>query len=419
MSGVMVKRLRCWCSRWTASQPGDPIPASSVHEISIPSGDGPLIWLWLEPQPDPEPDKTASDSFPPSIVHLLSQMRRHKLRIIVSSAEGNLPGIPSHQATAASDSLSIIPYDINLLNIVNPAAILLIGSSLPRELIMAANARHIPTILAETRLNEPRRRWLRLPRRALLSRLNLLLLPDQHSRIVAIRSGAAPDRIEVTGPITRIREPLKYVEAEREALAEAFHGRHLWFAVNITEAEENAVIEAHLALLRYSHRAVLIAMPDNQHRAEKMASHMETAELIVARRNRDDDPTEEVNVYLVDDLYELGLWYRLAPVTFMGTTLTGPTGAARDPFEAASLGSAAIHGPHAGAYINEWAQLDAANGARYVTSSQELTQAVISLLAPDQAAALAMNAWSISTGGAGVANRIAHVIHELISGDHK
>lgn len=177
------------------------------------------------------------------------------------------------------------------------------------------------------------------------------------------------------------------------------------------------MIEAQLTVLRYSHRAMLIVLPGDPRRAEAMAARMTEAGLVVAQRNYDEDPTDEVNVYLADDLFELGLWYRLAPSTFMGATLYGPTDTARDPFEAASLGSAAIHGPLDGPFTAEWAQLDGAAAARRVEDASGLAQAVVGLLAADQAAQIATNAWSVSTGGAGVANRIAHAVRDTILGD--
>ena len=251
-------------------------------------------------------------------------------------------------------------------------------------------------------------------RRSALSRVTRVLLPDSASRDAAIDLGARPQRVEMTGPIAVTREPLKYLEAERAVLAEALSGRQLWLAVCVTEDEDPALIDAQLMVLTYSHRALLIVLPDNPGRAKAMAARFEAAGLVVAQRSLDEDPTEEVNVYLADDPFELGLWYRLAPVCFMGTTLSGPTDAARDPFEAASLGSAAIHGPLGGAYAAEWAQLDGAQAARAVDEAAALPQAVVELLAADQAATVAANAWSVSTGGAGVSNRIAHVVRDII-----
>ncbi|MBA4490889.1 glycosyltransferase N-terminal domain-containing protein [Paracoccus sp. S1E-3] len=399
--------------RWL-DQPDQPLP---LPDLALPTGEGPLVWLRIGAgydQVGPE-----DGNVPPALIQLLMQMRRRGLQIAVSRAVGGMPDLSKRGVSSVPDAVLSDAQAAAQLAAMQPDAVLLVGPDLPGPLIDAASARDIPVILAETRLSPPRRGWVvpGLGRRSWLSQLTLLLLPDPASRDAALEMGAPPERIEVTGPITLTREPLKHLEAERAALAEAFKGRQVWLAVNVTEAEEDALIEAQLTVLRYSHRAMLIVLPDDPRRAEAMAARMSDAGLVVAQRNLDEDPTEEVSVYLADDLFELGLWYRLAPSTFMGSTLYGPTDTARDPFEAASLGSAAIHGPLDGPYTAEWAQLDGAAAARRVEDAAGLSQAVVALLAADQAAQIAANAWSVSTGGEGVANRIAHAVRDTILGD--
>ncbi|WBU60128.1 3-deoxy-D-manno-octulosonic acid transferase [Paracoccus albus] len=400
--------------RWLAkpARPQEPAP-----QLSLPTGDGPLVWMRIGAGYEPSPQDNAS--VPPTLIQLLVQMRRAGLQIAVSRAIGDPADIGTRGVSAIPDPGTGQDAAAAYLDAMKPDAVLLIGAELPRAILGAADQRDIPVIMAEARLTASQAGWS-IPffhRRSALTHLSLLLLPDHASCDVALDMGTPASRIEMTGPITQIREPLRHNEAEREALAEAFQGRQLWLAVTVNEAELDAVIEAHLTVLGYSHRAMLIMLPADPHLCGAMAEHMADAGLIVAQRSLDEDPTEEVNVYLADDVYELGLWYRLAPLCFMGTTLAGPTAAARDPFEAASLGSSIIHGPQQGAFAAEWAQLDGAQAARAIDEPAELSQAVIALLAPDQAAMLATNAWAVSTGGAGVATRIAHAIRDTITGE--
>ncbi len=406
--------LRGWLRRRLA----DPVsPAAPLPDLSLPTAEGPLVWMRIGADYEQTtPDETA---LPPALIQLLVQMRRAGLQIAVSRAVGGPADIGTRGVASIPDAAADAEQAGAHLDAMNPAAVLLVGPDLPRPLIEAADARDIPVILAEARLAAPPHRWT-LPgfrRRSALAELTLLLLPDLASRDAALDLGAVDERIEMTGPITLPREPLKHNEAERMALAEAFQGRQLWLASTVNAAELDAVIEAQLTVLTYSHRAMLILLAADSRESEAMAATMTEACLVVAQRSLDEDPTDEVNVYLVDDAFEMGLWYRLAPLCFMGTTLAGPTDPARDPFEAASLGSAVIHGPQDGSFPAEWAQLDGAGAARRIDDAAGLPQAVVTLLAPDQAAQLATNAWSVSTGGAGVANRIAHAIRDTILGE--
>ena len=113
---------------------------------------------------------------------------------------------------------------------------------------------------------------------------------------------------------------------------------------------------------------------------------------------------------MAEDSAELGLWYRLASVTYMGGTLTRGGESPRHPFEPAGLGSAIVHGPHPSAHAAEWQALDRAGGARRIYAAGALPSAIEDLSAPDAAARLARAAWEVATAGAEITRRIADAI---------
>src|SRR5207244_13447492 len=63
----------------------------------------------------------------------------------------------------------------------------------------------------------------------------------------------------------------------------------------------------------------------------------------IAGRARGDPVTRGTQVYLADTMGELGLFYRLAGIAFVGGSLVAKGG--HNPFEAARLGCAVLHGP--------------------------------------------------------------------------
>lgn len=125
-----------------------------------------------------------------------------------------------------------------------------------------------------------------------------------------------------------------------------------------------------------------------------------------ARRALEEEPEDDVQVLIVEDDSELGLWYRLAPVTWMGGTLFRG-GAPRSPLEPAALGSAIVHGPAVAAHADEYARLAEAAACRVASTPAALADAVAELIAPDRVAALARNAWEAISGDAGVTEKIA------------
>ena len=118
---------------------------------------------------------------------------------------------------------------------------------------------------------------------------------------------------------------------------------------------------------------------------------------------------------VVDSPAEYGLWYRLAPVTFLGGSLAG-SGPLRNPMEAAALGSAILHGPKTGDYGSIFGRLGAARATRAVGTAAELGDALGDLLSPHRTARLAQSAWAVASDGAEVTEKLLGRIRVLMDG---
>ncbi len=283
-------------------------------------------------------------------------------------------------------------------------------------LIHEAGERGIPLILAEGRAPSlPRGRdgWWPGLMRSTLSRLRLVLAVDEAAARAFRRAGAVPGAVEATGRMELPSAALPCNEAERAELSATLLARPVWLAAGVPEAEEATVIAAHRALLRLSHRLLLILVPETAVRLPALARQMEEIEgWTVARRAADEVPDAETQVFLADGA-EYGLWYRLAPVTFLGGSLSGP-GCRIDPLEPASLGSAVIHGPRGGGFGAVIGRLAAARGAALVGSAADLAEAVSELLVPDRAARAAAAAWAVASDGTEVTERVADLVRAAI-----
>jgi 3-deoxy-D-manno-octulosonic-acid transferase len=75
---------------------------------------------------------------------------------------------------------------------------------------------------------------------------------------------------------------------------------------------------------------------------------------------------------------ELGLFYRLAPIVFMGGSLVPHGG--QNPIEAAKLGAAIVHGPHIFNFTDVYGALDRAGGARVADNQEALVRQLGQLL---------------------------------------
>lgn len=172
--------------------------------------------------------------------------------------------------------------------------------------------------------------------------------------------------------------------------------------------ELEQVSAAHRQASRRAHRLLLILVPALASDAPEMAMRLRDDGFVVACRSEGDEPDEATQIYLADGTAEMGLWYRLAPFSFMGGTLEGAGG--RHPFEPAGLGSAVLHGPNTAGHAPFYQRLASAGASRAVRSAADLGNAVEVLLAPDKAAAMAHAAWDVTSSGAEVTNRVVELI---------
>ena len=81
-------------------------------------------------------------------------------------------------------------------------------------------------------------------------------------------------------------------------------------------------------------------------------------------------------VWLCDTFGDLGLIYRLSKAVLIGGTFGTVEG--HNPWEAARLGCAVLHGPHIANFATDFAQLDAASAAIAVNTADDVAAALVS-----------------------------------------
>ncbi|GHC55329.1 3-deoxy-D-manno-octulosonic acid transferase [Neogemmobacter tilapiae] len=296
-----------------------------------------------------------------------------------------------------------------------PDTLILSGGEVRATLLAELGARGVPVAMVNGRVPQLARGgwWPGLLRQSLGHVSQAFALDETAAR--ALRK-AGLEGVQVAGRMEEASAAIPAVEADRQALAEAIGTRPMWFAAAVPEAEEGAVIEAHRAAQRLAHRLLLILAPADLERAGALKGRLAEAGLDVACRMSGEEPDSETEVYLVGDPGEYGLWYRLAPISWLGGSLSAQ-GCLRNPMEAAALGSAIIHGPRPGGYGAAFGRLGAALAARSVASGADLAEALGDLLSPDRTARLAQSAWAVASDGAETTERAVQMIRGMLGED--
>lgn len=251
-------------------------------------------------------------------------------------------------------------------------------------------------------------RWKRIASRAILEEFTAVMAVDAGAAARLRRAGYNPDRIEVTGALEEESIALPFNEAERNEMAALIGARPVWFASDLAASEIEAIAEAYQLASKRGYRLLLVITPRDVNDSAEMAQKLRDLGLQVGVRGDGDEPHDEMQIYIADLDNEHGLWYRLAPVTFMGGTLAGS--ASRSPFEAAALGSVVIHGPATGRHGTAYERLTAAAACRAANTPERLAEAVGLMNTPDRMAQMAQTGWAVVTDGAEVTNRVLATI---------
>ncbi len=262
-----------------------------------------------------------------------------------------------------------------------PGALILAESELWPGLVTGCHSAGVPVALINARMSERSiRNWFRFPESARMLLGPVALAESQDAamaeRLVAL--GAAPESVRVTGSLKAASGPLPGDPEEVGAARKALSGRLAWLAASTHEADEEIAFDAHARILGACPRACLIIVPRHPERGADILRAARLRGWRSARRGDGDPIPAGDTVYVADTLGELGLWYRVVPVAFVGGSFGGVGG--HNPFEPAALGAAILHGPDVANFRSIYAALDQGRGARPVSSDSSLSSAVLQLL---------------------------------------
>ncbi|MGX9356343.1 3-deoxy-D-manno-octulosonic acid transferase [Roseobacteraceae bacterium S113] len=290
------------------------------------------------------------------------------------------------------------------------------SGDLHSDVLQMAAQTDVPMILVDaidTGFGEVGLRGWRNPAKAALPLFAAIFAADALAAARVIRLGATEDVVEVTGPLQEGSAALPYRASDLEELSEAIGPRPVWLAAMVQPEEVTTVLRAHRNATRFSHRLLLVLVPDHPDMADDMAERARRENLRVARWSEGDFPDDMTEVLLGDTMGEMGLWYRVASVSFMASSLIAGKGGC-DPFEPAALGSAILYGPNCGRHLQAYSRLVDAGAARMVRDTDSLTGALKTLAGPDRAAQMALAAWTVVSEGALVADKVTDLVQDIL-----
>ena len=128
-------------------------------------------------------------------------------------------------------------------------------------------------------------------------------------------------------------------------------------------------------------RLLTIIVPRHPGRGPEIAEAARARDFAVALRSADEPIAVGTQIYIADTIGEMGLWYRLATVAFLGGSLVSHGG--QNPIEPAKLAIPIMHGPHIGNFADVYGALNDAKAAVLVADQAALAMALERLLADE------------------------------------
>ncbi|MFO1207741.1 MAG: glycosyltransferase N-terminal domain-containing protein [Amaricoccus sp.] len=383
-----------------------------MGEASVPRPEGELAWF-----------HAASVGEAASLLEMLRRLTRARPGLTCLVTTGTLTSAAflaerlPEQCLHQFATLDVLPWIERFLDHWRPDAAVWTESELWPATLWETSNRRVPMLLINARISKRsfrRWRWMRGLARALLTRFDRILAQDELAAEQLTRLGADPARLTVEGTLKEGAAPLPHDEAERLRITRALAGRPVWLAASTHAGEEELVAAAFMRARLSLPLLALILVPRHPHRGDAVAEMLRGRGLQVAQRSRGEPIEADTDVYLADTLGEMGLWYRVASVSFVGGSLVDIGG--HNPFEPALLGSAILYGPHVRNFLDGYRRLAAADAAVLVRSEAELAEALVATMAPDRAAAMAANAWAACSEGAEVTDAVLDAIGGLLDG---
>ena len=335
---------------------------------------GPLVWLHAS---------SVGESL--SMLSLIKRLRRERPEVVilmtsgtVSSArilENRLPPGVIHQFVPV-DRMSWVR---RFLDHWQPDLVLWVESEFWPGVLSEVKRRAIPAMLMNARISARSwRGWRRAPWmiRRILQTFDLCMAQTELDAERLRDLGAV--NIACPGNLKFAAEPLPADPDTLAALEAATAARPRWLAFSTHPGEEETIAVAHRILVRNLPDILTIIVPRHPARGPEIENILAASGTTVSVRSRSQLPDKNIGFLLADTMGELGVFFRLTDIAFVGGSLVPHGG--QNPIEPARLGCAIVHGPHMENFLAIEGELNTAGASSVATTAEEIAREVGTLL---------------------------------------
>ena len=263
-----------------------------------------------------------------------------------------------------------------------PRLVILTESEIWPNMIMRCHELGFPVVLANARMSERSfKRWRKnkAMARPLFSRLRVVLAQNERLarwfRQLGARDSRATGNLKVDAP------PLPVDSGELDRLKLQIGDRPVLLAASVHPGEFAALIDALGKLKPALPELLLIVAPRHPERGPEIAAALDEAGYRHALRAAGETITAETDAYIANTVGEMGLFYSLSKLTFMGGTLIEHGG--QNPIEAIRFGTVLLAGPSRYNFTDTFRELNSRDGLISVNSADGIAEAAARLFSDD------------------------------------
>lgn len=189
--------------------------------------------------------------------------------------------------------------------------------------------------------------------------------------------GLGAQDVRCLGNLKHDALPLSCNEADLFSLQQAIGLRPMWLAASTHAGEEEILARAHTLLTKTHPDLLTVIVPRHPMRGAEIAKQLSGYGKVGLRSNGD-KVTAATNIYIADTLGELGLFYRLSEIVFMGGSLIEHGG--QNPLEPARLRCCIITGPNTNNFAEIYNEMEKLSICFRAKNADELATTIDKLM---------------------------------------
>lgn len=178
--------------------------------------------------------------------------------------------------------------------------------------------------------------------------------------------------------------PLSHNEDELKKLKAEIGKRHILVVSSTHPGEEEICLTAFLTIKKRFPDVLMVIAPRHPARGAEIQELVDGNKLVSARRSVSEKITPNTDVYIADTMGELGLFYSLADVSFVGGSLVKWGG--HNPMEPARLHNVVLSGPYVHNFTETYDLLKAEKSVVIVKDANDFASKVKSFFEHEEVA---------------------------------